>query len=194
MKTIVANTVRRCGTIFLTKKILEQLDVNVIVLHEVEDISLPSFTILREPVDCLKSAVVLDIFHVNKFINHYEDVYEDEKNRYIKFLNHVKNSADIFFDFNDLDKSDAIIKTISNKFEIPYAENPQKNILNVQRSFKDNTILDENGIPKEHMYSSKNHEHYNFISDFIDSKNSSGDLDEAKKIFDELIKLTVKLS
>jgi hypothetical protein len=156
-KELVVNTHKRSGTVHICTLLGKTLNVKVIQEHDVYITQDPVISIVREPVGCIASAAVFDISLYNLLSNiALNRVIDSRIKTYKEFLEHVIKNVNVIFDFDDINKTEEIVKYVSDLFEIEY---------------RPVTLNPDNVFPDTFLLSSKVHSQYDQILQIVKSKN-----------------------
>lgn len=175
-KKLVVNTHQRSGTVHVCTFIGKTLSVEVIKEHNVYITKDPLISIIREPVGCITSATAFSVSLKEPLqdINLINDLIDSKIKTYKEFLEHVIKNVKVVFDFDDINKTEEIVKHVSDLFDIEY------------RFIPDNT---ENVFPDTFLLSSKVHPQYDQILQIVKSRN----LRECHELFNKALENKVIL-
>jgi hypothetical protein len=156
-KTLIVNTHQRSGTVHICTLLGKTLNAEVTREHNVYITQDPVISIVREPVGCIASSAAFDISLDNLLgniaLNH---VIDSKIKTYKEFVEHVIKNVNVIFDFNDINKTEEIVKYVSDLFDIEYRPVP---------------LNPENVFPDTFLLSSKVHPQYDQILQIVKSKN-----------------------
>jgi hypothetical protein len=132
----------------------------------------PTVTVVRNPIESIASSIILDINGKN--LNKFEYLANYEIAKYDFFTNYILKTNRMIIDFNDIDKINEIVECISKTFKIPYREE------------KLNLSMDGE---KSHLLSSKSHNMYEEVLDFL----NNSDLSACYEAYNKALLLKIKL-
>jgi hypothetical protein len=154
-KELVVNTHQRSGTVHICTLLGKTLNVKVTRVHNVYITQYPMISIIREPIGCIASSAAFNL-SPDEDINIINNMIDSKIKTYNEFLEHVIKNVNVIFDFDDINKTEKIVKYVSDLFDIEY---------------RPVTLNPNNFFPDTFLLSSKLHPQYDQILEIVKSKN-----------------------